>query len=91
MAKFFPRWDGPYRVTKCHPEASAYTLDIPTNAYPTFYAAQLKHHFENDATLFPSHKFDQPGPILTPNSHKEYLVNKIVDSRRQGKGWQFLV
>jgi hypothetical protein len=25
-AKFFPRWDGPYRITKSHPEASTYTL-----------------------------------------------------------------
>jgi len=30
-AKFFPCWDGPYRITHCHSEASSYTLDIPTN------------------------------------------------------------
>jgi hypothetical protein len=90
-AKFFPRWDGPYRITKCHPEVSTYTLDIPTNAFPTFHASQLKQHYANDPTLFPSREFKQPGPILTPNGIEEYFVDEILDSRRHGKGWQFLV
>jgi hypothetical protein len=90
-AKFFPRWDGPYRITKCHPEASTYTLDIPTNAFPTFHATQLKRHHANDATLFPSREFEQLGPILTLNGLEEYFTDEIIDSRRHGKGWQFLV
>jgi len=90
-AKFFPRWDGPYRITECHTEASTYTLDIPTDAYPTFHAAQLKQHVVNDPSLFPSREFKQPGPILTANGLEEYLVDKIIDSRRRGRGWQFLV
>jgi Chromo (CHRromatin Organisation MOdifier) domain len=90
-AKFFPRWDGPYRVTDCHPEASTYTLDIPTNEYPIFHSAHLKRHVANDASLFPSRKFEQPGPILTADGLQEYLVDKIIDSHRRGRGWQFLV
>jgi hypothetical protein len=36
-AKFFPRWDGPYRITDTHPEASMYTLNIKTNTYPIYH------------------------------------------------------
>ena len=90
-AKFFPRWDGPYRITKAHPEASTYTLDIPTNAYPVYHAALLKPHHANDDELFPSRRLAQPGPVLTPEGLEEYSVEEIIDSRRRGRGWQFLV
>jgi len=55
-AKFFPRWDGPYKVIKAHPESSSYTINLPPgrNAFPTYYATELKLHVPNDATLFPS-------------------------------------
>ena len=90
-AKFFPRWDGPYRITRSHPEASSYTLDIPTNAHPVFHASELKPHLINDAALFPSREFSQPGPILTPEGLEEHVIDEIIDSRRRGRGWQFLV
>lgn len=90
-AKFFPRWDGPFCVTKCNTEASTYTLDLPTDAYPTFHVAQLKRHLANDSTLFPSREFEQPGPTMTPDGLEEFFVEKIIDSRRRGRGWQFLV
>jgi len=90
-AKFFPRWDGPFRVTKCNTEASTYTLDLPTDAYPTFHVAQLKRHLANDSTLFPSREFEQPGPTMTPDGLEEFFVEKIIDSHRRGRGWQFLV
>ena len=90
-AKFFPRWDGPFRVTHSHPEASTYTLDIRTNAYPLYHASELKPHLANDPTLFPSREFSQPGPILTPDGLEEHTVEEIIDSRRRGCGWQFLV
>ena len=73
-AKFFPRWDGPYRITECHTEASTYTLDIPTDAYPTFHAAQLKRHVANAPSLFPACEFEQPGDtssyaVWSENNH----------------------
>ena len=55
-AKFFPRWDGPYKVTATHPEASSYTINLPPDRgdFPTYYASELKLHITNDAVLFPS-------------------------------------
>jgi hypothetical protein len=89
--KFFPQWDSPYRVTHCHPEASSYTLDIPTNAYPVYHTSELKTHIANDPNLFPTWEFSQPGPILTPNGSEEHIIDEIIDSCRRGRGWQFLV
>jgi len=90
-AKFFPRWDGPFRITDSHPEASTYTLDIPTNAYPLYHSSELKPHTPNDPTLFPDREFSQPGPVLTANGLEEHAIEEIIDSRRRGRGWQFLV
>jgi hypothetical protein len=43
VAKFFPRFDGPYTITKTHPETSNYTLDMPNSeVYPVFHASELK-------------------------------------------------
>jgi hypothetical protein len=84
-AKFFPQWDGPFRVTASHPEASTYTLDIPTNQFPNYHTSELKPHHANDGSLFPSRELTQPGPILTTNGLEEYLVDNIIDSRRRGR------
>lgn len=70
-AKFFPRWDSPYCITHVHPEASTYTLDIPTNAYPVYHASELKTHHANDPFLFPSCELVQLAPILTADSLEE--------------------
>jgi hypothetical protein len=90
-AKFFPRWDGLYRITDTNSAVSSYTLDILSNAYPVFHASELKAHHQNDAILFPNREFAQPGPILTANGLREHVVEEIVDSHRRGRGWQFLV
>jgi hypothetical protein len=90
-AKFFPQWDSPYHVTHCHPKASSYTLDILINAYPVYHTSELKTHIANDPNLFPTQEFSQPSPILTPNGSEEHIIDKIIDSHHQGRGWQFLV
>jgi hypothetical protein len=81
VAKFFPRWDGPFTVTKSFSETSSYTLNLPNspNAFPTFHASLLKRFNENDAMLFPSHELERPGPILTENRLEEYHIERIVD------------
>jgi hypothetical protein len=53
VAKFLPRFDGPYKVTKAHPEMSSYTLDMPNspNVFPLYHASELKWHAPNDPSL----------------------------------------
>ena len=52
VAKFLPQWDGPYKITDTHPEASTYTLRLNTNTYPVFHVLQLKWHVYNNPILF---------------------------------------
>jgi hypothetical protein len=56
VAKFFPRWDGPFTVMKTFPETSSYTLHLlnSSNVFPTYHASLLKWFHTNDASLFPS-------------------------------------
>ena len=63
----------------------------PNKSIPTYHMSKLKPHHANDASLFPSRELAQPSPILTTNGLEEYLINKIIDSQRRGRGWQFLV
>ncbi|KIM88040.1 hypothetical protein PILCRDRAFT_62841, partial [Piloderma croceum F 1598] len=80
--KFFPRYDSPYTVIDVHPENSNYTLELPNspNIFPTFHSSELKPHFTNDCSLFPSHEMAKPQPVITNQGIKEYLVQDIIDS-----------
>jgi hypothetical protein len=93
VAKFFPRYDGPYDVIDAFPHVSAYKLELPNspNIFPTFHSSEIKRFIPNDPSLFPNRTEPQPGPILTPDGLEEYLVEEIIDARRRGRGWQFLV
>ena len=93
-AKLFPRHDGPYRVTKAFPHTSTYQLNIPnapSNTCLTFHASQLKRYVSNDSTLFPDRELPRDGPIMLPNGQEEHVIERILDERRRGRGWQFLV
>jgi hypothetical protein len=91
-AKFFPRFDGPYRVVCAHPTFSAYEIDIPNSRiFPVFHASHLRRFIANDPTLFPSREYARPGPIVTEDGVEEYGVERIIDSRRRGRGWSYLV
>jgi hypothetical protein len=92
VAKFFLRWDGPYEVIKLHPEKSDYTLKMPASrVFNTFHASELKRYRENDKELFPSQEYKRPGPIMTDDGVEEYLIDRIIDERKKGKGPQYLV
>jgi hypothetical protein len=43
VAKFMPRFDGPFLMIKAFPEKSIYTLELPNepNRFPTFHASLL--------------------------------------------------
>jgi hypothetical protein len=53
VAKFMPRFDGPFTTTDAHTAKSSYTLDLPNkpNCYPTFHASQLRRFVPNDDDL----------------------------------------
>lgn len=93
VAKFMPRFDGPYIVERAHPEKSEYTLRLPNSsrAFPGLHASQLKPFVANDCEQFPGREFTMPGPILTEDGKEENLIDKIVDKRRRGRGVQYLV
>ncbi|KAF9440231.1 hypothetical protein P691DRAFT_633359, partial [Macrolepiota fuliginosa MF-IS2] len=54
--KFMPHYDGPFEITKAHPESSSYTLALPQSSqiHPTFHTSQLKAFIPNDNMNFPS-------------------------------------
>jgi hypothetical protein len=93
VAKFMPRFDGPYEVTHAFPESSSYRLHLPptTKAHPMFHVAQLRTHVPNDDNLFPDRAHIAPKPLVTTNGLTEYFIDKILDRRPRGCGHQFLV
>ena len=58
---------------------------------PTFHASELKPHHANDNEMFPGRRFSRPEPIITESGDEEFLVDRILDARRRGRGMQYLV
>ena len=90
VAKSMVRYDGPYLVVEAQPDCSVYTLGLPasTRIHPTFHASLLKLFIPNDATLFPSRDPACPAPVVTENGQEEWLVERLLDRRWCGRGWQ---
>lgn len=93
VAKFMPRYDGPYTITKAFPEKSVYTIDMPNtpDLYPTFHARLLTKHHPNDISLFPGWTRKHPGTIITADGEFEWWIESIIDKRKRGRGYQYLV
>lgn len=93
VGKFIVRYDGPYKILRAHPEASVYTLDLPDTMriFPTFHASLLKPYIANDSSQFPSRRLPEPGPIVTADGVEEWEVEELLDKRRRGRGYQYLV
>ena len=93
VAKFMVRYDGPYRVLKAFPDTSSYTLDLPSsmNVFPTFHASLLRAYVDNDATRYPNREDTRPGPVVGPNGEDEWFVERILDRKRVGRGYRYLV
>jgi Chromo (CHRromatin Organisation MOdifier) domain len=92
-AKFMPQFDGPFVVTKTNPSKSAYTLDLPNepDRFATFHASELRKFVPNDDDKFPARKLSHPGLVMTPDGEEEWLIDRILDERVQGRGRRFLV
>ena len=93
MAKFMVRYDGPFKITKAHPEFSSYTLRLPDTLriFPTFHVSLLKPYKRNDGSLFPGREHPQPGPIVNEDGQEVWTVEKIVDKKKWGRGYRYLV
>lgn len=93
VAKFVPRFDGPYTIVKAFPEKSVYTLDLPNSpgTFPTFHASLLNKYIANDASLFPSRQLDEPDAVVTIEGDDYWDIEEIIDERKRGRGYQYLV
>ena len=89
VAKFMPRFDGPYTITDIDPDHSTVTLDLPNspNIFPMFHTSLVIPYIENDPTLFPDCEFSRPPGIITDDGSSEYLIRDIIDERRCGNGF----
>ncbi len=87
------RFDGPFKILHAYPESSVYTLDLPDSMriFPTFHSSLLKPFVPNDSTLFPSRERPRPGLIVTSEGTEEWVVEKLLDKRKRGRGYQYLV
>ena len=93
VAKFMPRYDGPYKIINTDEKHSTVTIELPNapNIFPMFHTSEVLPFIENNDSLFPSQKFEEPPPILTPEGKEEFFIDKILDQRRWGRGYQYLV
>ena len=92
VAKFMPRFDGPYNITATDERHSTVTLKLPDHSghFPVFHTSEVKPFKENDITLFPTRALSPPDPVLI-DGQPEFFVDKIVDERHRGKKTQYLV
>jgi hypothetical protein len=51
----------------------------------------LTKHFPNDNDLFPGRFRQHPGTIITEDGEVEWWVEEIIDERKRGRGYQYLV
>ena len=86
VAKFMPRYDGPYTIKDTDKHHSTVTLDLPNSPhiFPVFHMSEIHPFLDNNDTLFPSRALVPPKPI-TINGQQEFFIDKIVDQRKKGK------
>lgn len=93
VAKFMPRFDGPFKIIETNESMSTVKLELPptSKTHPVFHTSLVLPFKENDAQLFPSRKFTTPQPIINEAGDHEYFVKDIIDERRSGRGFKYLV
>jgi len=64
VAKFMPRYDGPYTIVDIDERNSTVALDLPNspNVFPTFHTSVVVPYIENDASLFPGRDSEFSNP-----------------------------
>lgn len=88
-----PHFNGPYTIMAVDEEHSTVTLDLPNspNIFPTFHTLNVVPYVKNNSSLFPECEFAQPPPVIMENSESEYFIRDIINKRRVGHGYRYLV
>ena len=88
-----PCYNGPYTIIDTDENSSTVTLDLlnSPNISPTFHTSEILPYIESDLSLFPSRKFKEPNLIFTEDGEEEYFIEKILDARHCGHGYQYLI
>jgi hypothetical protein len=88
-----PCYDGPYTIIDTDEEHSKVMLDLPNspNIFLAFHTSMVILFVENDATLFPGRKFLWPDPVVTEDGSMEYFIWDIIDEKRCGRGYRYLM
>jgi hypothetical protein len=60
------------------------------NLFPTFHISNIKPWLPNDDTKYPSRTLEEPGSIDI-QGQEEFLVDSIIDHRKIGRGFRYLV
>jgi Chromo (CHRromatin Organisation MOdifier) domain len=61
------------------------------NIFPTFHVTQLKRYHANDDELFPTRSHLRPPPVRFPDGSEEYVLERILDAKKIGRGHRYLV
>ena len=93
--KLMPKFIGPYKVMKSHPEILRYTLDLPPELKarridPSFHVSLLHQYYKSDDAVFPKRKvctFYDFGDA----KDNEWLVDDIIAHKWEGNNISFPV
>jgi hypothetical protein len=94
-AKLIPKYVGPYKVVRAHPETSTYQLELPEElvkrrVHPTFHVSLLRPHHANDDALFPCRTSIDAYDFGAPED-SEWLVDEIESHKWTKSTIQFQV
>ena len=91
IAKFMPRFNGPFKIIGTNKTMSTVKLELPPNSktHPVFHTSLVLPFKENDPNLFPRRKFAKPQLIINKTSDQEDFVKDIIDEHQSGHRFKF--